>query len=649
MIATLLFAAPPRLRSARRVTVVVALLVLALASTASAAPLPVQVSATVEVNVLFVGFEERTYAGHEDEPNDYQAIYGDVIPEFMPRSNDLTIRSEFEGDDAHPVPLGEHLDYRSRVAFAPPAFERRFFDHLERIGRESAPTLSQRVYTDMANNAVDIREPILRISGADVERWLLANARGVTGLAPGADTIVFINWWGKPGFRFHVYDPGAGDPVTGTDGPGTENAGSAWGGSHGRLWFYDMSAGPDRITRNYDVDAADVTGDGYADYRIPPIWELREDLPSWLINDATVVAGMLARYAVYGLFTASPWHDPLTSVPAERAKRMLRIRLLQGDPGTGVSQLLDLDTIKAELQALQPYLRFDRSFTERPVAAADLDALRIFNRAFAGLPAARGCWTSFGSPFEELYCYVTEHAAEFAPPADPGDWVIPAPVFNLTDAGTAEVDLRVVGYADNDPDGKPYAVLVTTFPRHRNGPFGVGATHLVQHETGHHFGLAHTFSGWDAEEGFTFLPFYSPWLHALSECQCPMGVLPRTRFGAFDRDNLDRNLTARLYAESVRRLGSLPPADGALVEAQLRAALAHFAAGDFRQSVRRALAAYYRVGAPRHVRPAVRGTHRNEPLEGVDGLTEVVPRGALRGAIPIPPAARGFAARARGG
>lgn len=47
----------------------------------------------------------------------------------------------------------------------------------------------------------------------------------------------------------------------------------AWGGSHGRTWFYDLSAGPEAWSGNWNVDDADLTSDGVMDYRMPPVWE----------------------------------------------------------------------------------------------------------------------------------------------------------------------------------------------------------------------------------------------------------------------------------------------------------------------------------------------------------------------------------------
>ena len=40
-----------------------------------------------------------------------------------------------------------------------------------------------------------------------------------------------------------------------------------------RVWFYDLSAGPEAWAGNFDITNADLDGDGVADYRIPVSWE----------------------------------------------------------------------------------------------------------------------------------------------------------------------------------------------------------------------------------------------------------------------------------------------------------------------------------------------------------------------------------------
>ena len=44
-------------------------------------------------------------------------------------------------------------------------------------------------------------------------------------------------------------------------------------GSTRRVWFHDLSAGPESWTANWNVDEPDLDGNGVEDYRMPPIWE----------------------------------------------------------------------------------------------------------------------------------------------------------------------------------------------------------------------------------------------------------------------------------------------------------------------------------------------------------------------------------------
>jgi hypothetical protein len=43
----------------------------------------------------------------------------------------------------------------------------------------------------------------------------------------------------------------------------------AWGGRSSRIWFYDLSAGPESSTNNWIVD------DDQTEYHMPPVWEYR--------------------------------------------------------------------------------------------------------------------------------------------------------------------------------------------------------------------------------------------------------------------------------------------------------------------------------------------------------------------------------------
>ena len=89
--------------------------------------------------------------------------------------------------------------------------------------------------------------------------------------------MFFVNWFGRSDFRFHVYDYRAEpEPDTGVDfGALDAHAMIAWGGSNRnrRVWFYDLSAGPESRTANWNLTDADVNFNGVLDYRMQPVWE----------------------------------------------------------------------------------------------------------------------------------------------------------------------------------------------------------------------------------------------------------------------------------------------------------------------------------------------------------------------------------------
>src|SRR5690606_38302530 len=131
-------------------------------------------------------------------------------------------------------------------------------------GVEGDPTVYQETYNAQATNVLDVTGPVLYIDAPSVERWL--HLRGSSlGLDRNAGyTIYFINWYGHPDFQFHLYTrTGEPDPDTGFDfGELDSRKLIAWGGGHGRTWFYDLSAGPEWNTTNFIVDFTDLDGNG---------------------------------------------------------------------------------------------------------------------------------------------------------------------------------------------------------------------------------------------------------------------------------------------------------------------------------------------------------------------------------------------------
>ena len=94
----------------------------------------------------------------------------------------------------------------------------------------------QQFYNNQVRNILDVPAEILYLDAPSVEAWLHRNdgARD-----DRAYTIYFVNWYGRPDFRFHVYEK--------TDEPDVDTGHNfgrresrrmiAWGGSSSRTWL----------------------------------------------------------------------------------------------------------------------------------------------------------------------------------------------------------------------------------------------------------------------------------------------------------------------------------------------------------------------------------------------------------------------------
>ena len=146
------------------------------------------------------------------------------------------------------------------------------------------------------------------------------------GSTPGATPSSSSTGAGRPDFKFHVYTKtGEPDPDTGYDfganrdsrkiiawgGTTADDEETGLGGTDRRVWFYDLSAGPESWTGNWNVDNADLDGDGVPDYRMPPIWEYRHGrLPR--------AGGAVRRpRQARPLRRAQPAVHPLAALPAD--------------------------------------------------------------------------------------------------------------------------------------------------------------------------------------------------------------------------------------------------------------------------------------------------------------------------------------------
>ncbi len=138
--------------------------------------------------------------------------------------------------------LGLKYNFDYNIHFKGKQFENRFFSYLQEIGTPGDLTLFQQLYNDQEKNVLDVTGPVLYIDGPSVEAWLAENLN----VKPQSYTVVFINWYSRPDFQFHVYtktdEP---DPDTGHNfGEDEISRLIDWGGTSSRIWFHDLSAGP---------------------------------------------------------------------------------------------------------------------------------------------------------------------------------------------------------------------------------------------------------------------------------------------------------------------------------------------------------------------------------------------------------------------
>ena len=222
------------------------------------------------VNVVFVGFDEA------DAP-------WDQVRAQLPDSSEPIVRSRIFYGVTERLGLGHQYEYRPH--YTSQAWEDDFFAYLASIAEPAPLTEFQTLYNQQGS-ALDVTSNHA-IDAPAVERRLIDTAPAEVDTT--LPTIFFINWHGRPDFRFHVYSKtGERDPDTGHDfGAADTRKLVAWGGTTpddeetglgaergvNRVWFYDLSAGPESWGGSYDITNPDLDLDGAPDYRIPPSWE----------------------------------------------------------------------------------------------------------------------------------------------------------------------------------------------------------------------------------------------------------------------------------------------------------------------------------------------------------------------------------------
>jgi hypothetical protein len=475
----------------------------------------------IPINVIFIGYERSS-------------IDRKALRQALPATYTPIVRyPAFYGVSGRDLGLKYKIHYN--ITFAERGFTNRFFRYLQEIGTPGDLTLFQQLYNDQENNVLDVTGPVLYIDGPSVEAWLADNLK----VKPQSYTMVFINWYSRPDFQFHIYtktdEP---DPDTGHNfGEDVISGLIDWGGTSSRIWFNDLSAGPEWNTDNWNVDQPDLNEDGIEEYRMPPIWEYTKDGYRDL-SELTKDLGLITRYvAINLLFLQSPLYDPLVTAPDVGGGKVIHMTMFEDDPNNLGTDWIDTDFIVSRLSELQPYYDWQIELEDRnPI---DDRARRAF-RIFSGLRQRDDCWNEFGDPFAELFCFFDANLDTYVPPYPEEDYVIPVFAFNTTDARMGNF-LGLLGFADDNwRDGTQSYV----FEFGSEGPrsFGFGFSRLTDHEVGHHIALSHPHDGYDSELGLDYGPggeFYYIW--AGDESHSVMSYLWLTgEFGKFNQDNMYR-------------------------------------------------------------------------------------------------------------
>ncbi len=476
----------------------------------------------VPINVVFIGYDAA-----DINMADYSS--------WLPATYTPIVRyPAFYGINGRDMGLKYNFNYN--YVFKSAAFNNKFFTFLKFKGTDRGLNFYQQAYNDQVNNIMNVTAPVLWIDAPTVENWLNKNL----GFSKNSYTIVFINWYDRPDFRFHVYtktdEP---DPDTGYNfglARGSRKM-MAWGGSNSRLWFYDLSAGPEAWAGSYNVDDADLDGDSVADYRLPAIWEYdaagyRD--PAELGGDL----GLVTRFvAIDMLFTGSPLYDPMATTPSVNGRKITHVNMMEDDPASNGTSWMNTAMVTEEFKAMQPYYVWSTQMTDvNPIDAGAKKAFRIF----AGLNSANDCWNAYGTPFAQLFCYFDTNYDKYIPPYRTRDYVFPIHAFNTT-AAKLGGQYGLLGFADDNwIDGTPSYVFEFGAAEYR--ALGYGFTDTAVHEGGHHFGFSHPHDGYDAEYDIDFGASGSLYFaQSGDESHTVMSYMNLTaEFGKFNMDNMGR-------------------------------------------------------------------------------------------------------------
>ena len=483
---------------------------------------------TVPVNIVFVGYEPSL-------------INQSSFLSTLPGSYRPIVRSRFFYGVTEELGLGYSFDYH--VTFTSTAWENSFFAALSGLATPAPRTLFQDQYNAQLHNVLDVGTNHF-IDAPSVEKWLIDNAPA--GVDTHRNTIFFINWWGRSDFKFHVYTKfGEPDPDTGYDFGVNRQTRKiiAWGGTTAddeetglgargerRVWFHDLSAGPEAWTDNWNVDDADVDGDGLADYRLPPIWEYLTAGGYRAAGAVTADLALVTRFvAINLLFTTSPLYPPYLSPTRLPGSINLDLNTYEGWRGVDASQTYQTPALLVdELTELHrvPYTSDQQDLAFKQ-GARNCYQLWLNDNA---------CYPNRPYPgFANLFLY---NAFTLNETRDGGGDYEGMLLNYVTEDNR---DAGILGFADDNwVDGTQSGVFSFLSPVITTLGYGLTTTQI--HEFGHHIGMSHPHDGWDSELKTDYGPagdFYFAWSGDQSNSMMSYVDL-NWDFSQFDRDNFNR-------------------------------------------------------------------------------------------------------------
>ena len=467
---------------------------------------PANFSERVPVQFVFLGYEPS------------QVNQSDFLAE-LPSKYDAVVRSRGFYPGLPTEYVGLHYTYDFKVAYTDTAYENAFFNKLTSLAVPESTidgrtrTLFQDQYNAETKNVLDVGTNYF-IDAPSVEKWLYQNPPA--GVDPNRDTVVFVNWYERPDFKFHTYTKfGEPDPDTGYDfglnrqsrkiiawggtGPNDEETGF---GATSRLWFYDLSAGPESWTDNWNVDDADVDGDGTADYRMPPTWEYFAN-GYHKLSQLSRDLGKVARYdAINLLFTSSPLYPPYITPNRQPASINLDLNFFQLGGVTG-TQYETTDLLVHEVNEVHR-ISYNTDSQNMPVTQELTNCYQLWlydARCYPDRPQYPG--------FANLFLYNAIHKAEWRDGSTPADYE--AGFFNF--ATNDRQSAPFLGFADDNwIDGTQSGTFNFISPAIVSLGYGLTTTQI--HEYGHHFGMSHPHDGYDSETGVDYGPagpYYFAW------------------------------------------------------------------------------------------------------------------------------------------